>query len=150
MSRSRALASDSYVDADQCWLRLKLQHKNSHATGQDQLSIKKKSAQYKQHYDAKIHFKAELGPNQCVFNEKLPLTDKVNTATKIAKASYHKLQSQKAGSFRISEVNLHTVLLDKEGIPHILLIHRVTAAAGLREHCSRTAQTPGSPKNKTH
>lgn len=111
--------------------------------------MKGQGSQYKRHYDATVHDEQEFVPIELVFVDKLPVTGKTNTVDEIARASYNKLQLQKGKPFQIIEVQLHTVMRDKEGTLNAVSIHRFRAIPGLREHCSKIAQTPRSPNNKS-
>lgn len=84
-----------------------------------------------------------------MFNDKPPLIGKVSTADRMAKASYKKLQLRNTRPFRVKKMQLHTVALDKGGVPNTVSIHRVPTASRLKE-LPATAQAPSSPKNKTH
>lgn len=47
--------------------------------------MKRRSAQYKRHYNTNVHVKPELVPNQLMFDEKPSLTGNANTADGMAR-----------------------------------------------------------------
>lgn len=108
------LALDRYVDTDPPWRRLS--HKKKLAVLRAKANFHKKTldAQYKRHYDVKVHVKPEFVSNQWVFLDIPSLIRKFNAADKMAKNSYNKLQTQKARSFQIIKSQPLTVDLDEK------------------------------------
>lgn len=92
----------------------------------------------------------KLKPNRWMFIDKPSLTGKANTMNGIMQASYNKVRSQKVGPLRIIKVQPHTVVADKDEVPNIELMHRVTAAPALRKNHTENVQIPSSPRSKTH
>lgn len=137
-----ALASNSHINTDPRRLRQKLYRKIAELQARANSQLKGGGTQSKRHYDARKHVEPEFLPNQLVFNDKLPFTDKTNTADEMAEASYKKLQPRKAGPFQTIKMQPHTVVLDGKGLPNTVSIYRVTAALGLRGQRPETAWTP--------
>lgn len=67
-------------------------------------------------------------PNQWVFVFKPPLISSSNTEVEMVRASYNKLQLQKAGLFQIIEVHPHTAVIGENEVPNTVWTHRVRAA----------------------
>lgn len=83
---------------------------DSRATVQFQFSVKRGSAQFKRHYNAKVHDKPEFMTNRWVFVNKLLFTDAANTEDELTRVSYNKLQLEKAGPLRNIKIKQHTVM----------------------------------------
>lgn len=149
VSQPSALASDSYVDIAPGWLRLNLQSKTAAVHVKAKSQLKRRDAWYKRHYDASVHTEPEFVLSQSGFIDKLPLISKANAADEMANASYNKLLTRKTGPFRAIKMQPHRVVIDKERRPNTVPLHKITTAPGMRRHCPKTAQTPGSFNNET-
>lgn len=65
-------------------------------------------------------------------------------ADETAAASYSKLQTQKSEPFWILNVQLHTVVIDKDGVPGTKFMHRTTTRPRSEKQQHRTESRPFS------
>lgn len=90
--------------------------------------MRRRGAQYKHYHDKKGRFQLNCVSIRKLFVKKPPLSSDRDTVDWTATASYNELPQPKTGRFCTTKVQSHTVVIDEDGVPSIVSIHRVTAA----------------------
>lgn len=71
-----------------------------------------------------------------------PLANCINAADGMATGRYNKLQPRKAGPSHITEVQSHTVVINKDGVPNTVSVHIAIAVFELESN--KNVQGPGT------
>lgn len=157
VSQPITLSPNSYVDTDPRWLRLNLKCKVTTLYTKPSSQMKRRSARYKQHYNAKVHVEPEFLHNQFVFVNRLPFISKTSTADEMVKACYAKLRLQSAVPFQTIEAQPHTVVINEYIVASTVSIQSYSSPGTKRTSSHSTTDTKltwernaqGRPRSKS-